>query len=401
MNLENRLELSFYRKIATLNEAHQIDLVQDSRDQKIYVQKFLPHYNKAVYEQLLRCPIPNIPCLHEIFEDTENHRLILLEEYISGKSLEEMLEEHHRFSEEEIRYIICSLCSTLHLLHSSVLPIIHRDIKPSNIMMTPSGKIILLDLNAARLAQGEKSEDTELLGTKGYAAPEQYGFSSSGIQTDIYAIGMLMNTLALGTFSPTPIEGSPFTKIIQKCVQLDYKKRYKNVNEIAHRLSLGRRRKNVSGSDMRRGGMYSDMRRGKFHASGSDAHQGKSEVLRSDTHQGKSATRYLRFLPPGFRSLNPLKMFVATILYLFIGWMSFSMESEGTAFQSVVLMRTSLFLICLGFIYITGNYLNIQQHFFLCHSRHRILRWIGTLLLNCIYLICMLILMVFINMLLA
>lgn len=392
MNLENRLELSFYRKIATLNEAHQIDLVQDSRNQKIFVQKFLPHYNKAVYDQLLRCPIPNIPCLYAVFEDTENHRLILLEEYITGKNLEEMLEEHHPFSDEEIRYIICSLCHTLHLLHSSTPPIIHRDIKPSNIMMTPSNEIILLDLNAARLAQGEKTEDTELLGTKGYAAPEQYGFSSSGIQTDIYAIGMLMNTLALGTFSPTPIEGSPFTKIIQKCIQLDYKKRYKNVNEIAQKLSFGYKAKKYPGNS--KGRMARNM------GNSQNSFAPNTENPKGNTAPDRNGS-LLRFLPPGFRSLNPLKMFVAFILYLFIGWMSFSLKSEGTEFHSDIEMQFSLFLICMGFIYITGNYLNIQHHFFLCRSQNRILRWFGILLLNCIYFICMLILLVFINTILA
>ena len=79
---------------------------------------------------------------------------------------------------------------------AQIAPIIHRDIKPSNIMITEQNHVVLLDFNAAKLYTNASTNDTVLLGTKGYAAPEQYGFGSSSPQTDIYAIGVLIKEAA-------------------------------------------------------------------------------------------------------------------------------------------------------------------------------------------------------------
>lgn len=71
------------------------------------------------------------------------------------------------------------LCNILNALHSMTPPIIHRDIKPSNIIITSYNYAMLLDFNAAKQFSGQNESDTVLIGTPGYAAPEQYGFGSS------------------------------------------------------------------------------------------------------------------------------------------------------------------------------------------------------------------------------
>ena len=78
-------------------------------------------------------------------------------------------------------------------------PIVHRDIKPSNIILTEDGRIVLIDLNAARLNDKNRSHDTQLIGTAGFAAPEQYGFAASSPRADLYAAGILMRVLLTGT----------------------------------------------------------------------------------------------------------------------------------------------------------------------------------------------------------
>ncbi|MCI6594068.1 MAG: hypothetical protein MSJ87_02280 [Firmicutes bacterium] len=78
-------------------------------------------------------------------------------------------------------------------------PIVHRDIKPSNIILTEDGRIVLIDLNAARLDDKNRSHDTQLIGTAGFAAPEQYGFAASSPRADLYAAGILMRVLLTGT----------------------------------------------------------------------------------------------------------------------------------------------------------------------------------------------------------
>lgn len=82
---------------------------------------------------------------------------------------------------------------------SSTPPIVHRDIKPSNIILTEGGRIVLIDLNAARLDDKKSSHDTQLIGTAGFAAPEQYGFAASSPRADLYAAGILMRVLLTGT----------------------------------------------------------------------------------------------------------------------------------------------------------------------------------------------------------
>ena len=84
-------------------------------------------------------------------------------------------------------------CRRAHLFQ--IPPIIHRDIKPSNIIITAYNRAVLLDFNAAIYYSCQSTEDTILLGTQGYASPEQYGFGSSSPQTDIYSMGILFREL--------------------------------------------------------------------------------------------------------------------------------------------------------------------------------------------------------------
>lgn len=80
----------------------------------------------------------------------EENRLIVIEEYIHGKTLETVMEEHGVLSEENAAFVIRSLCDILHKLHGNLPPIIHRDIKPSNIIFSSDGVVKLIDFNAAR-----------------------------------------------------------------------------------------------------------------------------------------------------------------------------------------------------------------------------------------------------------
>ena len=176
MDIESRLEISFFENIVPLNEKHHIFLVRHRESGKICVKKILSVYNKTVYDQLKEKPVPGIPKIIALYE--ENNTLILIEEYISGSTLQHLLDEGSGLSESEIDSYICQLCDIVSRLHSFDPPIIHRDIKPSNVLITPSGNVFLIDFNASR-PEIAKDEDTSLLGTKGYAAPEQYGFGSS------------------------------------------------------------------------------------------------------------------------------------------------------------------------------------------------------------------------------
>lgn len=110
------------------------------------------------------------------------------------------MEEHGVLSEENAAFVIRSLCDILHKLHGNLPPIIHRDIKPSNIIFSSDGVVKLIDFNAARELRAEQNEDTRLMGTRRFAAPEQYGFGQSDPRTDIYALGITFYYMLTGDY---------------------------------------------------------------------------------------------------------------------------------------------------------------------------------------------------------
>ena len=237
MNASEAYILSSYKEIAVLNAEHGVTLVQDTTSGIVYVKKILTIYNAEVYRTLKNHPVPGIPEIIEMVE--EDDRLIVIEEYIGGQTLRAILDNGNLFPEEEAVRIVEQVCVIVNDLHSADPPIIHRDIKPSNIICTPDGSIRLLDMNAARKVVTGKSEDTQLIGTVGYAAPEQFGFGASTVQTDIYAIGVLLCELMTGVLPKERIPRGRIGRIIRKCTRLDPKDRYKSVRDLLDALAAG------------------------------------------------------------------------------------------------------------------------------------------------------------------
>lgn len=145
--------MSDYKIISALNEEHKVYLVQSALSGNIYVQKILDVYNIRVYEYLYRNPVAGIPRLINYYED--GNQLIVIEEYISGTSLQEKI-DNSDLSVSDIRSYMIMLCNILEALHSMTPPIIHRDIKPSNIIITSYNYAMLLDFNAAKQFSGQK-----------------------------------------------------------------------------------------------------------------------------------------------------------------------------------------------------------------------------------------------------
>lgn len=160
-----------------------------------------------------------------MIQENDNH-LTLIEEYINGKTLDQQI-----LSKEDVRNIMHQLCECLDTLHKLNPPIIHRDIKPENIIYHDN-KVTLLDFGIARFLDSKKSKDTLILGSVGYAAPEQFGFQQSNPQTDIYALGKLMNYLLNGSLEHQNNIPFDLKQVILKATQLDYKNRYNSVKEM-------------------------------------------------------------------------------------------------------------------------------------------------------------------------
>lgn len=204
---------------------------------KQYYQKDLI----SIYKQLEQIHHPNLPVIYKaVYYKGDTY---VLEEYIDGKSLRELLMERIKeseegvdyfFTEEEVVAIINQLCQALSMLHDQDPPLIHRDIKPENIMVKPDNSIKLIDFDIARVYQVEKDNDTRVMGTREYAAPEQFGYGQTSEKSDIYSIGVLMHELLTGSLSiknGVAYEGK-LKPIIETCIQIDPKRRYQTVKEL-------------------------------------------------------------------------------------------------------------------------------------------------------------------------
>ncbi len=317
MNVQDELRLSYYKRLGALNEAHQVYLVQHVESHRMFVEKHLTVYSREVFDSLKDHPIHNIPRIYELVED--DLQLIVIEEYFDGVTLASMLEKGTLTEQEAVR-IVRSLCDVVEQLHSRTPPIIHRDIKPSNIILTEDGEVKLVDLNAAKRYEGSSDRDTQLIGTAGYAAPEQYGFGSSDVRTDIYAIGVLMSEMVHGSFSRSRLTNRPYDRVVEKCTRMDPSLRFSAIREIQSALAK------IEGGQAKRSAM---------------------------------TEHRIRWLPPGFRALNPLYMVLMGLWYLLIVSVSLAVDVENATGTEFVLNRIFFLIAFLLSTFYAGNYMDI------------------------------------------
>lgn len=150
---------------------------------------------------------------------------LVLEEYIEGDNLGRLL-QGARFSVSETRDIVTQVCRALWVLHS--MGAVHRDVKPENIILR-GRDAILIDFDAARIHKPRLETDTQVLGTVGFAAPEQYGISQSDPRADIYSLGVLVNVMLTGEHPSRCLAPGRMGRIVERCTRVNPAKRYKNV----------------------------------------------------------------------------------------------------------------------------------------------------------------------------
>ncbi len=191
---------------------------------------------------------PLLPRIFDVLEDEESFYIIV--DFIEGVSLDRELERLGRFPEETVVRWSKQICEVLTYLHNmSPNPIIYRDMKPSNIMLSKDGSIRLIDFGIAREYKKHADNDTVYIGTRGYAAPEQYGSGQTNIMTDIYSLGITLHHLLTGKnpndapFEIKPVRyydkdlSSDIESIILKCTKQDPSERYQSVRELIEDLN--------------------------------------------------------------------------------------------------------------------------------------------------------------------
>ena len=185
----------------------------------------------AGYEAICGMKTQGLPQVYryEAFDDL----WLVEEEYVDGISLAELMEVYHP-DERQACAITAHLCRALSTLHEK--GIIHRDVKPENVLITSTGRVVLLDLDATSYLNPEKSRDTMLLGTVGYAAPEQFGFGRSDVRADIFSLGVLMNTMLTGKHPAQELAAGALRPMIERCIAVNVDQRYPSAQNLLEEL---------------------------------------------------------------------------------------------------------------------------------------------------------------------
>jgi outer membrane protein assembly factor BamB len=198
-----------------------------------------------VLEQLRH---PSVPRVYDSFRAGDRAYLVL--EYIEGSDLEQVLEKTSgQLSWQVVGDWMLQLCEIVAYLHTRQPPIIFRDFKPSNVILTPEGRIVLIDFGIAKsfTAGGPQT----MVGTTGYAAPEQYK-GKAEMRSDIFALGAMMHHLLTRSdprfqtpfsFSERPPRAlnpaipPELERVVMRCVEYEMDKRFPNVFELRKALA--------------------------------------------------------------------------------------------------------------------------------------------------------------------
>lgn len=181
-----------------------------------------------IMEKMADRKLSGIPKTYRIFE--ENGKVYLVREYIEGMSLAQMVLQKGGISEAEIYRISRKICQTAEQFQNPDEPMIHRDIKPENIVVTPGDEVVFIDFGTMRSYKKDGSRDTFVVGTRGTAAPEQYGYTQTDQRTDVYAIGQTMLYMVSESYEMNQLSECAVSrrmkKIIEKACSFEPDKRY-------------------------------------------------------------------------------------------------------------------------------------------------------------------------------
>jgi hypothetical protein len=242
MNADEKYRLSVYKVISALseNKDKRIYLVKEEVSQRLYVKKIFRRVDRFdFYKRLAALRHRNLALIHDVIKD--GGEMYVIEEYISGQTLKDLMENAGAMPDAEAARYALQLCDALAYLHGQSPPVIHRDIKPDNILCSADGVVKLVDFDIAREFKEDAKRDTVFMGTREYAAPEQYGYRQTDCRADIFSVGVLLHELVTGRLPENNITyNGALRKIIDKCVEIDPEKRFQNVSSLKKALAGAR-----------------------------------------------------------------------------------------------------------------------------------------------------------------
>jgi len=211
-----------YQKIRLIKSSDKSDVWLATDDGGTFVVIKQIFFKGLPYKTMKEISTPLCPKILYVSED--DNETVVIEEFIHGKSLADILKERGSLPETDIKNILLQLCDGLMVLHKN--GIIHRDIKPSNLILEHGGAVRLIDFDAARTIKNGAKEDTRLLGTKGYAPPEQFGYGQTDERSDIYSLGVTMRKTLGEDYN------GYLNRILSKCAEIDPAKRYQSAFDL-------------------------------------------------------------------------------------------------------------------------------------------------------------------------
>lgn len=212
------------------------------RNNEVVIQSAIAEAN-----MIKRLDHPALPRIVDIIDEVDFIYVIM--DYIEGETLEYVVNQSGAQSQEIVINWAKQLTEALYYLHTRTPAIIYRDMKPSNVMLKPDGNLKVIDFGIAREYKAKNVKDTICLGTRGYAAPEQFGGKGqTDPRTDIYCLGVTLYHLVTGQNpAEPPYEIYPIRywnnnlsggleNIIEKCTQLNPEDRYQSCAELLYDL---------------------------------------------------------------------------------------------------------------------------------------------------------------------
>lgn len=138
---------------------------------------------------------PNIVSIRDIGEEDGQQFLVM--EYVDGSDLKKYIQDHAPLSNNEVVRVMEEVLSAMTLAHQQ--GIVHRDLKPQNILLTKDGTVKVTDFGiAVAFAETSLTQTNSMLGSVHYLSPEQARGSKATVQSDIYAMGIMLFEMLTG-----------------------------------------------------------------------------------------------------------------------------------------------------------------------------------------------------------
>lgn len=197
--------------------------------------------NAAAWASVMDLNEPLLPQVEDMYRMPDE--LVVVCTYVPGESLRTLMEREGHLSPAYADRIMADLCHAAGVLHAHGL--VHRDITPGNVILAPDGAH-LIDLGIARRGESSRNKDTYVLGTWGFAAPEQFGFTQTDARSDVYALGCLLGYMLTGVspqadgyaqaLEDCALAGTPWADVVARSVSFEPSERYQSADALAEAL---------------------------------------------------------------------------------------------------------------------------------------------------------------------